>query len=121
MPDREQITQLQNQLALYRRRLAYQVQQLAQLGVIAPFGLVEDTRIAHAEIRRLKEMLRAEGVAVDDRPDDEPAQPSVAPAYASERASAGLSAMADLLGAPDVRAAVEGFRDSFELVCRQID
>jgi hypothetical protein len=120
-PDREQIAHQQEQLALYRRRLAYQIQQQAQLGVIAPFSLVEDISKARDEIQRLKEQLRAWGVSIDDWPDDRSAQPSVAPMHASEQAGAGLAAMADLLGAPDVRMAVEGFRESFELVCLQID
>src|SRR5690242_7070697 len=116
LPDQEQIAHQQEQLALYRRRLVYTIQQQAQLGVIAPFSLVEDIRTARDEIRRLKVLLRASGEVVDDQPDDEPSQLSVRPTPVFEQASVGLTIMADLLGAPDVRVAVEGFRESFELV-----
>jgi hypothetical protein len=120
-PDQEQLVSQQAQLALYRRRLAYNIQQQAQLGVIAPFALLEDIRTARIEIRRYKEFLRAAGMVVDDLPDDEQTQPSAMLAYAPAQAGAGLTAMADLLGAPDAQAAVAGFRNSFEIVCRQID
>jgi hypothetical protein len=91
LPDREQIAHQQDQLVLYRRRLAYQVQQQAQLGVIAPFSLVEDISRARDEIRRSKELLRAWGETVDDRLDDEPSQQSVRPTPVFEQASVGLT------------------------------
>ena len=119
MDDPEYIAQQEEMLLTLRRRLAYHNHQRVQLGVIAPFSLLEDIRAAYEEIARVKASLRANGVAVEDLADDAP--PASTPGSASEQASAGLTAMAELLSAPDMRAALAGFKESFEVICQQID
>jgi hypothetical protein len=120
MPSQEEIDKQLKLLATYRRRLAHNVEQQAKLGIPVPFSLVEDIRETRAEIRRIKATLRGWEIAIEDLPDDMEA-PADSPTSASEQAGAGLTAMAELLVEPGVRAVMEGFRGSFEIVCQQID
>jgi hypothetical protein len=120
MPTQAEIDHQRNLLDTYRRSLAYHIEQLAQLGVIAPFSLVENIRTARTEIRRIKEILSNWNVPVEDKPDDDESIATPQPPT-SEQMSAGLVAMVDLLREPSVRGAVEGFRESFEILWRQID
>jgi hypothetical protein len=70
LPGQEEIDQQRRLLANYRERLAYQLEQAAIIGAAAPYSLIKDIREARDEIRRLKNILRGWGAAVDDRPDD---------------------------------------------------
>src|SRR5262245_58125876 len=73
MPSQEDIANQQELLTTYRRRLAGHLKQQAALGeAYTPPGVPEGIRDARDNIRRLKEILRAWGVAVEDLPDDEP-------------------------------------------------
>jgi hypothetical protein len=72
MASDEEIDQQIEQLAVYRRRLAYHLLQEATLGSTAPFSLVEEIRIAREHIRSIKQTLRAWNAAVEDSHNDEP-------------------------------------------------
>jgi len=75
MDDQEDISRQQSLLAMYRRSLALYLEQLAkQGGVFAPPGLLHNITEARENIRRLKESLRRQGVAVDDFSMDEAEQ-----------------------------------------------
>lgn len=120
MPDSEEITRQQQLLATNRRTLAVLIQQQSKLGAYVPAYVVLSIEDARAEIQRVKDVLRAWGTEVEDHPNDESHTPTTS-ASASEQASLGLTAMADLISVPDVRARIEGFQDSFGIACRQID
>jgi outer membrane protein assembly factor BamB/tetratricopeptide (TPR) repeat protein len=87
-PDQEEIDQQIEQLAVYRRRLAYHLHQEATLGNTAPFSLVEEIRIARERIRSIKQTLRGWNAAVDDSPNDDPSMsaPPVPQATVDKRA-----------------------------------
>ena len=108
-------------LAAHRFTLAEYLKQQALLGVAyAPPGVANGIRLSREAIRHIKTTLRTWGVEIEDHPDDD-FVPTTTSASASEQASLGLTAMADLISAPDVRARIEGFQDSFGIACRQID
>jgi eukaryotic-like serine/threonine-protein kinase len=58
-------------LATHRRRLDYLFQQQAKLGAHTPYHIITDVEEAQADIRRIKGQLRADGVPVEDEPNDE--------------------------------------------------
>lgn len=68
--DLERIEQLQAQLAVHRRRLAYRLHQQARLGDYTPPEIMFDIEDAHTAIHRLKTELQAAGVAMPDDPLD---------------------------------------------------
>lgn len=120
MPGPDEIAEQQKILETHRRALALLLEQHAQFGALyVPPYIVFGIEQHRAEIQRIKAELRACNLAVEDRPGDEGPTPSVA--AASEQARAGLTALADLAGAPDVRGEVIAFQESFGLACRQID
>ena len=73
MLDDETTAQQQSLLATYRRTLAHLVAQAAQYGgePFAPPPVVSGIHEAREQIRRLKGVLRTNGVTVSDHPDDE--------------------------------------------------
>src|SRR5690242_17253142 len=81
--DQETIDQQFSLLAQYRRTLAHLLKQAAQFGgeVFAPPQIANGIAEARAEIQRIKEVLLANGVQVEDEPNDdallqvEPVQP----------------------------------------------
>ena len=70
MQNQDEISQQQDLLAIYRRRLAHNLNQQAK-GHGTSFALMEDIRDSRAAIRRIKAALRTAGVLVEDHPDDE--------------------------------------------------
>jgi biotin operon repressor len=121
VPSPDDIADQQEILAAHRATLAEFLKQQALLGVAyAPPGIANGIRLSRDAIKQIKATLREWGVEVENHPDDE-ALPQAISASASEQASLGLRAMADLISAPDVRARVEAFQDSFGIACRQID
>jgi hypothetical protein len=121
MPDQDQIAQQQRLLEVYRQTLAHYLGQFAMLGsAYAPPAITHGIREAREEIRHVKAALRGWGVPIEDLPDDQARDPQV-PTSISDQASAGITAMADLLVAPSIRTALEGFRESFVVLCQQID
>lgn len=117
MSTQEEIDQQLRLLETHRRTLRFVLIEVAKFGAgYVPPQLRHSVFEARTGIRQCKAALRGWGVAVDDMPDDEDAQPS-----AAEQAGSGIAAMADLLVEPDVRSSIAGFREGFELVCRQID
>jgi hypothetical protein len=121
MPEQTDINNRHALLAEYRKTLAHYLRQRAALGsAYAPPGVTHGIDEARAGIRACKAALRGWDVAIEDLPDDEE-RAVEAPTSVSEQAGAGITAMADLLREPNAQAAVEGFKESFELICRQID
>jgi hypothetical protein len=79
--DQETIDQQLELLAAHRRTLAALLQQQALLGGVAysPPGIVNGIEEAQSAIRRIKEQLCADGVPVEDEPNDNARPPTVAP------------------------------------------
>src|SRR5690242_18857478 len=73
--DQETINGQLELLAAHRRTLAVYLRQHAQLGVLAPPGVVNGIVETQSAIRTIKEQLRADGMSVEDEPNDE-AQPT---------------------------------------------
>src|SRR6266545_6112977 len=69
--DQETINAQLDLLAVHRRTLAVYLRQQAQLGVLAPPGIVNGIAEAQSAIRHIKEQLRVDGVPVEDEPNDE--------------------------------------------------
>jgi tetratricopeptide (TPR) repeat protein len=69
--DQETINAQLELLAVHRRTLVVYLRQQAQLGVLAPPGVFNGIAETQSAIRRIKEQLRADGVPVEDHPDDE--------------------------------------------------
>jgi len=68
----EEITEQQELLATHRRTLAHYLRQHAQLGSShVPPGIVHGIYEASREIQRIKSVLQAWGIPVEDHPDDE--------------------------------------------------
>lgn len=76
---RQEIIDQLNLLAVYRRRLTYQISQRALQGQAAPFSLIEDIRTAREDIRRIKVSLRRWEVTIEDQADDEETAPPLEP------------------------------------------
>jgi molecular chaperone DnaK len=75
--NQEEIDAQQNLLATHRRTLSVLLQQQAQHTLAyAPPGTINSIMEARDNIRRIKEMLRDWGVAVQDHPNDEDVQES---------------------------------------------
>src|SRR5262245_45589555 len=73
MLDPEELANQQVLLATYRRTLAHLLQQAVQYGGVpfAPPQTANGITVACTEIQRIKAILRADGVAVEDGPNDE--------------------------------------------------
>lgn len=72
MLDQDEIDSQQERLATHRRTLAYYLNQEAKLGeAYTPPGVFHGIDEARDEIRRIKQILRAQGVTVEDYPDDD--------------------------------------------------
>jgi hypothetical protein len=69
--DQEAINAQLDLLAAHRRTLGVYLRQQAQLGVLAPPGVVNGIAETQSTIRRIKEQLRADSVQVEDEPNDE--------------------------------------------------
>jgi len=69
--DQDTINAQLDLLAVHRRTLAVYLRQQAQLGVLAPPGIVNGIAEAQSAIRHIKEQLRVDGVPVEDEPNDE--------------------------------------------------
>jgi hypothetical protein len=119
-PNQEAIDQQIEQLAVYRRRLAYHLHQEATLGGTAPFSLVEEIRDAREQIRSIKQTLRGWNVAVEDSPNDEP---SGLPRRAAEQSAPALPGSQATVDKPALREAiVQAFSlDELELLCADIE
>jgi hypothetical protein len=127
MPTPEDIESQQKLLEAHRRTLAlYLVQQAKQGGVayVLP-GVANGIVDTRDQIQRCKQILREWNVAIEDHADDsapaaagDAALPQASP---SERAGAGLYALADLLRVAEARAAVAAYQANFQLACRQIE
>jgi tetratricopeptide (TPR) repeat protein len=75
MLSNEEIQGQQALLAATRRRLATRLEQYSIHGSAnAPPEMVADIDVARADIKRIKEILRAQRFPVDDHPDDEATQ-----------------------------------------------
>jgi len=121
VPNPDDIADQLELLAAHRSTLAEFLKQQALLGMAyAPPGIANGIRFARNAIKQIKATLRDWGAEVEDLPDDDSLPPTTS-ASASEQASLGLAAMAEMISAPDVRARVEVFQDSFGIACRQID
>ena len=71
MPTQDEIEQLRERLAAHRRTLATLLGQVARhTEAYAPPAQLGGIAEARAEIAKIKAALRAEGVAVEDHPDD---------------------------------------------------
>jgi hypothetical protein len=84
MAEPEEIQFHTDLLAIYRRNLKRHLRQRAVLGALAPFSLEESVREAYIQIARSKDLLRSRRIAVEDDPDDTPAestQPALSPLY----------------------------------------
>jgi len=79
-------TQQLELLAAHRRTLAVYLRQQAELGVLAPPGVVNGIETTRAEIRRIKKALRDSGVQVEDEPNDD-APPLVEPIQSQQTGS----------------------------------
>jgi hypothetical protein len=121
MTDREHVSQQLAILKEHRRKLAVLLKQKAIFGVYVPHYMISDIDEARVGIRHCKEALRSWGETVQDHLDDDEPIDQLMLSSASEKAGIGFETMANLLDAPDVRAVVEGFRESFEIACQQID
>src|SRR6476646_1030681 len=75
--DQETINAQLALLAVHRRTLAVYLRQQAELGVLAPPGVVNGITEAQSVIRNIKEQLRANKVQVEDEPNDD-IQPAAA-------------------------------------------
>jgi hypothetical protein len=119
-PDQEEIDQQIEQLAVYRRRLAFHLRQEATLGGTAPFSLVEEIRTAREYIRSIKQTLRGWNVAVEDSPNDEA---SVLPDRAAEPSTPALSGSQATVDKRALRERmVQAFSlDELELLCADIE
>jgi len=121
LPNPEDIASQLELLAAHRFTLAEYLKQQALLGVAyAPPGIANGIRASRSAIRQTKATLREWGAECEDLPDDEPSSLPT-PQFGSEQAGVGLIAMAGLMSAPDIRKIVEGFQDSFGIICQQID
>jgi len=69
--DQEAITQQLALLAAHRRTLAVYLRQQAELGVLAPPGIINGIVETQNVILRIKDQLRADGVLVEDEPNDD--------------------------------------------------
>jgi hypothetical protein len=84
----EEISVQQELLAEHRRRLAIFLRQRARLGAAhASPGVLSGIEDARADIARVKEILRANGVSVDDHPDDEEPAARAVPLLSGSRTS----------------------------------
>ena len=130
MSTAEDIIAQQKILVANRRTLAlYLVQQAAQGGAsFAQAGVANGIVEARAQILHCKETLRGWGVTVENHPDDEaPALLSAVDAARanqsspSERAGAGLEALAELMRVQEAHSAVAAYLAHFQIACRQIE
>jgi Tfp pilus assembly protein PilF len=72
MLGQDDIQAQQNLLVTHRSRLATLLQQQAIHGIgYTPPGIIADIAVARAEIQRIKAVLRASNIAVDDMPNDD--------------------------------------------------
>src|SRR5215217_7100055 len=69
--DQETIKAQLELLAAHRRTLAVYLRQQAELGVLAPPGVFNGIAETQSAIRGIKEQLRADGVPVEDEPNDD--------------------------------------------------
>jgi len=94
--DQETIDEQQQLLATHRRTLAVYLRQQAELGVLAPPGVANGIAVAQSAIRSIKEQLRADGVTVEDQPNDD-VQPAAvaAPSRLSPQEQRNRSRMLD--------------------------
>lgn len=69
--DQDAISAQLELLVVHRRTLGVYLHQQAQLGVLAPPGVVNGIAESQSAIRRIKEQLRAETVSVEDESNDE--------------------------------------------------
>src|SRR5262245_286639 len=76
--DQETINAQLGQLASHRQRLALLLQQQARLGAYTPPYVLIDIQEAQSAIHRIKEQLRADGVPVEDEPNDDLQPPAIA-------------------------------------------
>jgi hypothetical protein len=123
MSGEEEISKLLELLATHRSTLHHLLLQAAQHGGVAftPPQTAHGIAYARAEIRRIKAILCAEGMLVDDRPGDEDVLTAGTTTSAiSSKARMGLDALADMVGVPAVREAVTIYLANFESACRQI-
>ncbi len=58
-------------LTIYRRNLSHYLTQLAELGILVPPSVIHGIAEARENIRRIKDILRADGHVVPDHRDDE--------------------------------------------------
>lgn len=68
--DQDTIAQQLALLAAHRRTLAVYLRQQAELGVLAPPGVVNGIDETQRFIRCIKEQLRADGILIEDEPND---------------------------------------------------
>src|SRR5262245_53833682 len=106
MSDDEIIGYQRELLATYRRTLAHLLRQAAQYGgeLYAPPHLANNLYEVQEHIRQIKMSLRANGVKVEDHPDDEPYNSSPPPQEPSLEAES-----------PHVRQSASMGRDSGQL------
>lgn len=72
MLNSEDITQQRELLAIHRRTLHHYIRQQAALGdAHTPPAVTSGMSEARAEIKRIKDLLRAQGAVVDDQPQDD--------------------------------------------------
>jgi hypothetical protein len=79
----EELEDLEEMLSFYREQLSYALQQKSALGQNTPFLVRQAIHDNRVEIRRIKAALRAEGVELEDEPNDEAPSPTQAPAIRS--------------------------------------
>ena len=102
MHDLDQLEQGQAALAVYRRTLAYCLDEQAKFGARYLLPSLTQTMVeARANIRHIKARLRARGIAVADWPNDEPALPIVKDSL--DPSAASRSELPSTGAAPDVR------------------
>ncbi|MFL5804093.1 MAG: hypothetical protein ACJ8CR_20405 [Roseiflexaceae bacterium] len=127
MPTPEDIEAQHKLLEAHRRTLAlYLVQQAKQGGAtyVLP-GVANGILETRDQIQRCKQTLREWNVVIENHADDSP--PAAAgdvplpQASPSERAGAGLYALADLLRVAEARAAAAAYQANFQIACRQIE
>src|SRR5688500_14900956 len=106
--DQETINAQLELLAVHRRTLAVYLRQQAQLGVLAPPGVVNGISDTQSAVRSLKEQLRAEGVLVADEPNDD-VQPAAftSPSHLSRQEQRNRRAMLDKVEAFWVKGVLE--------------
>ncbi|HJZ48537.1 MAG TPA: hypothetical protein VKE41_15280 [Roseiflexaceae bacterium] len=93
------------------------IQQQGKFGAYVPPYVVLSIEETRAEIGRVKAILRAWSVEVENLPDDE-APPETA--SLSKQAGAGLDALIELMRSQEAQAATAVYRASFEDTARQI-